>query len=148
MTVSSTAKVHRQTGGMRVVAVLQSEENIWSPAYGLKGKIDLTVLAELHGHGQGGGQGGGGTQLVLPFELKTGRAFALVHHCRSTAVPLPLHCLSTPAPLPLHRRSTSGTSFHAAPLLVHPSMPLHCWYIIPCRSTPAPLPLHCRSADL
>ena len=32
--------------GTRVCAVLDIEENIWSPAYGLKGKVDVTMQAD------------------------------------------------------------------------------------------------------
>ena len=49
--IGADGRPRRQTagGGTRIVKVLQSEENIWSPLYGLKGKIDLTVLAALAG---------------------------------------------------------------------------------------------------
>ncbi|KAJ1989417.1 DNA replication endonuclease-helicase Dna2 [Coemansia spiralis] len=43
--------------------ILNMEENAWSPKFGLKGKIDLTVLAQYTAHGA----------IVEPFELKTGR---------------------------------------------------------------------------
>ncbi|KAJ2689466.1 DNA replication endonuclease-helicase Dna2 [Coemansia spiralis] len=46
-----------------VSKIFDMEENIWSPKYGLKGKVDLTILAQYSSHGA----------LVQPFELKTGR---------------------------------------------------------------------------
>ncbi|KAJ2359347.1 DNA replication endonuclease-helicase Dna2 [Coemansia sp. RSA 2618] len=49
-------------GAVAVAQILNMEENVWSPKFGLKGKVDLTVLAQ---YAQAG--------LVEPFELKTGR---------------------------------------------------------------------------
>ncbi|KAJ2001041.1 DNA replication endonuclease-helicase Dna2, partial [Coemansia thaxteri] len=46
-----------------VSKILNMEENVWSPKFGLKGKVDLTVLAKYTSQGA----------LVQPFELKTGR---------------------------------------------------------------------------
>ncbi|KAJ2731605.1 DNA replication endonuclease-helicase Dna2 [Coemansia sp. BCRC 34962] len=46
-----------------VSKIFDMEENTWSPKYGLKGKVDLTILAQYSSHGA----------LVQPFELKTGR---------------------------------------------------------------------------
>ncbi|KAJ1890741.1 DNA replication endonuclease-helicase Dna2, partial [Kickxella alabastrina] len=43
--------------------ILDIEENVWSPKFGLKGKVDLTVLAQYSAAGA----------MVEPFELKTGR---------------------------------------------------------------------------
>ncbi|KAJ2719684.1 DNA replication endonuclease-helicase Dna2 [Coemansia sp. Benny D115] len=43
--------------------ILNVEENVWSPKFGLKGKVDLTVQAQYLP----------GKSLVQPFELKTGR---------------------------------------------------------------------------
>ncbi|KAJ1667443.1 DNA replication endonuclease-helicase Dna2 [Coemansia sp. RSA 1646] len=48
---------------MAISKVINMEENVWSPKFGLKGKIDLTVLAQYTCHGA----------LIEPFELKTGR---------------------------------------------------------------------------
>ncbi|XP_050717882.1 DNA replication ATP-dependent helicase/nuclease DNA2-like [Eriocheir sinensis] len=53
----------------KVVAVQDVEENIWSPRFGLKGKIDMVVRVE--------GPGGPAT---LPLELKTGRASFSADH--------------------------------------------------------------------
>ncbi|KAJ2613691.1 DNA replication endonuclease-helicase Dna2 [Coemansia sp. RSA 1804] len=52
-----------ETKGLAISKVINIEENVWSPRFGLKGKIDLTVLAQYTCHGA----------LVEPFELKTGR---------------------------------------------------------------------------
>ncbi|KAJ2316408.1 DNA replication endonuclease-helicase Dna2 [Coemansia sp. RSA 2704] len=54
---------HGAAGGSVAVArILNVEENVWSAKFGLKGKVDLTVLAQYAGRA-----------LVEPFELKTGR---------------------------------------------------------------------------
>ncbi|KAJ2880030.1 DNA replication endonuclease-helicase Dna2, partial [Coemansia asiatica] len=50
--------------------ILNVEENIWSPKFGLKGKVDLTVLAQYIADGA----------KVQPFELKTGRAGQSLSH--------------------------------------------------------------------
>jgi len=46
----------------RIKSVIDIEENIWSPAYGLKGKVDVTMEIEHEGKSR-----------VVPFELKTGK---------------------------------------------------------------------------
>ncbi|KAJ2744108.1 DNA replication endonuclease-helicase Dna2, partial [Coemansia sp. BCRC 34301] len=66
----STYTTHRSSssGGepaplVAVSKIIDMEENVWSPKFGLKGKIDLTILANYSSQGA----------LVQPFELKTGR---------------------------------------------------------------------------
>ncbi|KAJ2717211.1 DNA replication endonuclease-helicase Dna2 [Coemansia spiralis] len=62
-------KVHRgntaemDTAAVAVSSILNIEENVWSPKFGLKGKVDMTVVARYTAQGA----------LVVPFELKTGR---------------------------------------------------------------------------
>ncbi|KAJ2081132.1 DNA replication endonuclease-helicase Dna2 [Coemansia sp. RSA 988] len=51
------------SGSVAVSGILNMEENVWSEKFGLKGKIDLTVLAHYVD----------GRMLVTPLELKTGR---------------------------------------------------------------------------
>ncbi|RUS89794.1 hypothetical protein EGW08_002497, partial [Elysia chlorotica] len=51
-----------------VTEIQDIEENIWSPRFGLKGKIDLTVQAELSKKDTGL------EVKVVPLELKTGKA--------------------------------------------------------------------------
>ncbi|KAJ1814693.1 DNA replication endonuclease-helicase Dna2, partial [Coemansia sp. RSA 2598] len=53
-----------------VSKILNVEESIWSPKFGLKGKVDLTVLAQYIADGA----------KVQPFELKTGRATQSLSH--------------------------------------------------------------------
>ncbi|KAJ1729334.1 DNA replication endonuclease-helicase Dna2, partial [Coemansia biformis] len=67
-------KVHRggTSGGaangadelaVAISSILNIEENVWSPKFGLKGKVDMTVVARYTDQ----------SSLVVPFELKTGR---------------------------------------------------------------------------
>ncbi|KAK9472748.1 uncharacterized protein V1510DRAFT_126073 [Dipodascopsis tothii] len=59
---------------LSVAEVLNTEEHIWSPMYGIKGSIDITVRAEVSGRGRA----------VVPLELKTGKAFKTVGHRAQT----------------------------------------------------------------
>ncbi|KAJ2051154.1 DNA replication endonuclease-helicase Dna2 [Coemansia sp. S16] len=68
--LGSTYTTHRSSPSandseslVAVSKIFDMEENIWSPKYGLKGKVDLTILAQFSKQGA----------LVQPFELKTGR---------------------------------------------------------------------------
>lgn len=54
----------------RVRDVVDVEENIWSPRLGMKGKVDLTVSAQLPS----------GLVKTVPLELKTGRASGSAEH--------------------------------------------------------------------
>ncbi|KAJ2158175.1 DNA replication endonuclease-helicase Dna2, partial [Coemansia sp. RSA 552] len=67
---------HRGRGGgsLSVKRVLATEENIWAPALGLKGKIDATVVAQMSD----------GRALLMPLELKTGRVAAAAHCAQVT----------------------------------------------------------------
>ncbi|KAF9299999.1 Tripartite DNA replication factor [Mortierella antarctica] len=58
--------------------ILDIEENIWSPTFGLKGKIDATVQVVLRG-----GQNDGAT-LTVPLELKTGKKSKVMSHRAQT----------------------------------------------------------------
>ncbi|KAL6069587.1 Tripartite DNA replication factor [Balamuthia mandrillaris] len=53
---------------MGISKILAIEENIWSPMYGLKGKIDLSVEANID-HGNGAVV----EKFAVPLELKTGK---------------------------------------------------------------------------
>lgn len=56
------------------------EEDIWSPKYGLKGKVDVSVMGRF----KGGGEDEEGENKVIPFEIKTGRAVAGNEHRAQT----------------------------------------------------------------
>lgn len=47
--------------------VVDIEESVWSPLYGLKGKIDASLRVATRGRG-------GPRTSVMPFELKTGKS--------------------------------------------------------------------------
>ncbi|KAJ1954885.1 DNA replication endonuclease-helicase Dna2, partial [Dispira parvispora] len=59
---------------LAIQKVLDIEEHVWSPMYGLKGKIDITVQAMLT-DGQGPPR-----VLVLPLELKTSKSSRSIEH--------------------------------------------------------------------
>ncbi|KAJ1791748.1 DNA replication endonuclease-helicase Dna2 [Coemansia sp. RSA 2167] len=52
-------------GTVAVAQIMNMEENVWSAKFGLKGKVDLTVLAQYAESEP--------TKRLEPFELKTGR---------------------------------------------------------------------------
>ncbi|XP_055947558.1 DNA replication ATP-dependent helicase/nuclease DNA2-like [Argiope bruennichi] len=60
-------KVH--SNNLQVTQVEGIEDNIWSPKYGIKGKIDMTVKTSFQQ-----------TTKILPLELKTGRATYSAEH--------------------------------------------------------------------
>ncbi|PWN42091.1 hypothetical protein IE81DRAFT_314288 [Ceraceosorus guamensis] len=64
---------------VRIRRVLEVEEDIWSPMYGLKGFVDISVEPAVRFVHSGGVQ-----TFVMPLELKTGRAFANLEHRAQT----------------------------------------------------------------
>ncbi|KAF9923605.1 Tripartite DNA replication factor [Linnemannia zychae] len=65
--------------------LLDIEENIWSPMFGLKGKIDASIQVVLKTVGQTNSTGEMPTQtLVVPFELKTGKKSNVLSHRAQT----------------------------------------------------------------
>jgi DNA replication ATP-dependent helicase Dna2 len=65
---------------MVVHKVLDIEENVWSPMFGLKGKIDATVQV-MHRNTQGKM-----LTSLAPFELKTGKSILNMSHRAQTAL--------------------------------------------------------------
>ncbi|CAH1801027.1 unnamed protein product [Owenia fusiformis] len=57
-----------------VTNVTDIEENVWSPRFGIKGKIDLTVEVKIHS------KDGSKSTKVMPLELKTGRPTYSIEH--------------------------------------------------------------------
>jgi len=59
--------------------VLDIEENVWSPRYGLKGKIDVTGkfrIRNLHTSEE--------SDAILPVEIKTGKnSHSMEHHVQA-----------------------------------------------------------------
>lgn len=74
----SVAKGHRTSDALLSInKVLDVEEHIWSPKYGLKGNIDVTAQAKIiDEHGQ--------RTLTVPFEVKTGRNTKIFSHRAQT----------------------------------------------------------------
>nr|XP_033798157.1 DNA replication ATP-dependent helicase/nuclease DNA2 isoform X1 [Geotrypetes seraphini] len=58
---------------IEVTDFVDIEENIWSPRYGLKGKIDVTASVKIHRRSKTAFK-------VMPLELKTGRETNSIEH--------------------------------------------------------------------
>ncbi|XP_038047126.1 DNA replication ATP-dependent helicase/nuclease DNA2-like isoform X2 [Patiria miniata] len=59
-----------------VSTVKEIEETVWSPRWGTKGKVDLTVEVKIHQRKPHGKK----TQMTVPLELKTGRQTNSIEH--------------------------------------------------------------------
>lgn len=71
--------IRDRNGGQALMSVnklLEVEEHVWSPMYGLKGNIDATVQIHLEG-------GDGARTLTVPFELKTGKRPSDAHKAQT-----------------------------------------------------------------
>uniref|UniRef100_A0ABM5G0X0 DNA replication ATP-dependent helicase/nuclease n=1 Tax=Pogona vitticeps TaxID=103695 RepID=A0ABM5G0X0_9SAUR len=69
---------------VKVTEILDVEENIWCPRFGIKGKIDVTVGVTIHRRSQ--------TQYkIVPLELKSGKESNSIEH-RSQVVLYSLLC--------------------------------------------------------
>lgn len=64
---------------MSINKLLEVEEHVWSPKFGLKGNIDATVQVTISEPGQE-------RTLTVPLELKTGRNTSSVSHQAQTAL--------------------------------------------------------------
>lgn len=64
---------------MSINKLLDVEEHVWSPRYGLKGNIDATVQVVMRDRGQD-------RTLTVPLELKTGRNNSNSSHIAQTAL--------------------------------------------------------------
>lgn len=62
---------------MAVNKLLEVEEKIWSPMYGLKGNVDATVQVSLK-------DGIDEKTLTVPFELKTGKHQSAAHKAQTS----------------------------------------------------------------
>ncbi|XP_064619573.1 DNA replication ATP-dependent helicase/nuclease DNA2-like [Lineus longissimus] len=60
-------------GELSVIGVKDIEENVWSPRFGIKGKIDVTVDVKIH-------KTAGASRKIVPLELKTGKSSFSVEH--------------------------------------------------------------------
>merc|ERR1719328_166424 len=59
----------------KVEAIMDIEENIWSPRLGIKGKVDLTIQVKLKQK-----DAKGRICKTMPLELKTGRPSGSAEH--------------------------------------------------------------------
>ncbi|KAL8946118.1 MAG: hypothetical protein Q9222_007441 [Ikaeria aurantiellina] len=64
------------TSNIAINKLLEVEEKVWSPMYGLKGNVDATVQITT-------GHGPDETTLTVPFELKTGRNVNAAHKAQT-----------------------------------------------------------------
>ncbi|KFV40910.1 DNA replication ATP-dependent helicase/nuclease DNA2, partial [Tyto alba] len=58
---------------IEIVDILDIEENIWSPRFGLKGKIDVTARVKIH-------RRTGVQSRIMPLELKSGKESNSIEH--------------------------------------------------------------------
>jgi DNA replication ATP-dependent helicase Dna2 len=92
---------------MSITKLLDVEEHIWSPNYGLKGNVDATVQATIK-------DGASSRVLTMPFELKTGKRINESHVAQTALYTLLTsdrygdQCLSWVKPMKLTRTQTWG----------------------------------------
>lgn len=67
---------------MSITGLHDIEESIWSPKWGLKGKVDASIQAALLDSAMV--KGANAPQHILPFEIKTGRAVGVMEHRAQT----------------------------------------------------------------
>lgn len=73
------AKIKDRNGGFSTIGInklLEVEEKVWSPMYGLKGNVDATVQITTSDES-------GERVLTVPFELKTGRHSNAAHNAQT-----------------------------------------------------------------
>ena len=70
---------HNAKLNLSISKLLEVEEHVWSPMYGLKGNIDATVQVACNGED-------GKKNLVVPLELKTGKRDTNQGHRAQTAL--------------------------------------------------------------
>jgi hypothetical protein len=74
-----------ETNLVCISKLLDIEENIWSPMFGLKGKIDASMQVVLKKVNNGNVVSDTSAQtLVVPFELKTGKKSNVLSHRAQT----------------------------------------------------------------
>ncbi|XP_074965605.1 DNA replication ATP-dependent helicase/nuclease DNA2 isoform X2 [Phalacrocorax aristotelis] len=71
--LSSGANTEDASSRIEIADILDIEENIWSPRFGLKGKIDVTASVKIHRQS--------GVQFrIMPLELKSGKESNSIEH--------------------------------------------------------------------
>ncbi|XP_069720229.1 DNA replication ATP-dependent helicase/nuclease DNA2 [Phaenicophaeus curvirostris] len=71
--LSSGEKPEDISSKIEIVDILDIEENIWSPRFGLKGKIDVTARVKIH-------RQSGVHSRIMPLELKSGKESNSIEH--------------------------------------------------------------------
>uniref|UniRef100_H0X4A4 DNA replication ATP-dependent helicase/nuclease DNA2 n=1 Tax=Otolemur garnettii TaxID=30611 RepID=H0X4A4_OTOGA len=84
LSLPTNGSKNNSTCNIEVVNSVDIEESIWSPRFGLKGKIDVTVGVKIH-------QGSKTKYKVMPLELKTGKESNSIEH-RSQVILYTLLC--------------------------------------------------------
>jgi DNA replication ATP-dependent helicase Dna2 len=87
--LTNTRSTVSQTSLLAISELLDIEEDIWSPTYGLKGKIDASVQTVVKDQdsssiSKGQLQLSKCSSSPMPFEIKTGRAVAGLEHRAQT----------------------------------------------------------------
>lgn len=86
----NTRAARGETSLLAISQLYDVEEDIWSPTYGLKGKIDASVEAVVHDLDDGSTPFTRAAPQIkkhsspMPFEIKTGRAMAGMEHRAQT----------------------------------------------------------------
>ncbi|XP_045698077.1 DNA replication ATP-dependent helicase/nuclease DNA2 isoform X2 [Phyllostomus hastatus] len=73
LSLPSDGSNNNTTCNIEVIKSLDIEESIWSPRFGLKGKIDVTVGVKIH-------RGCKVKDIIMPLELKTGKESNSIEH--------------------------------------------------------------------
>ncbi|ELK09591.1 DNA2-like helicase [Pteropus alecto] len=73
LSLPSDGSNNNATCNIEVVKSLDIEESVWSPRFGLKGKIDVTVGVKIH-------RGCTTKYKIMPLELKTGKESNSIEH--------------------------------------------------------------------
>ncbi|XP_077750898.1 DNA replication ATP-dependent helicase/nuclease DNA2 isoform X2 [Canis aureus] len=73
LSLPSDGNNNNSTCNIEVINSLDIEESIWSPRFGLKGKIDVTVGVKIH-------RGYKTKYKIMPLELKTGKELNSIEH--------------------------------------------------------------------
>uniref|UniRef100_A0A667J4J3 DNA replication ATP-dependent helicase/nuclease DNA2 n=1 Tax=Lynx canadensis TaxID=61383 RepID=A0A667J4J3_LYNCA len=73
LSLPSDGSNSNSTCNIEVINSLDIEESIWSPRFGLKGKIDVTVGVKIH-------RGYKTKYKIMPLELKTGKELNSIEH--------------------------------------------------------------------
>lgn len=70
---------------VKVTEILDVEENIWCPKFGLKGKIDVTAEVTIHEKSK--------TQTrIMPLELKSGKESNSIEHRSQVHIGMYMEC--------------------------------------------------------